>query len=129
MAIAAGMIIAQRRPMMSAVHPHHAMPRKLMMLAIMNGTAVPIVVSLRSCCKCVANSDQMGSETPCSLAGGEEAIGEKQRRIAVLLERFDGIGVVAHLGKEKEFARHRVAPSHCRPFTHSTRSMARPATG
>ena len=58
-AIAAGIIIAQRRPMKSAVHPQNDMPRKLRMLATMNGTAVPIVVSLRSACRCVANNAQI----------------------------------------------------------------------
>ena len=29
------------------------------MLASMNGTAVPIAVSFRSFCRCVANSDQI----------------------------------------------------------------------
>ena len=58
-AIAAGIIIAQRRPIWSAVQPQNDIPKKLRMFAIMNGTAVPMVVRCRSDCRCVANKAQI----------------------------------------------------------------------
>src|ERR1700730_10032964 len=45
-----------------------------------------------------------------SLLRVEDAVGEQQRRITVLLKGFERIGVVTHLREEKEFARHRLAP-------------------
>ena len=40
----------------------------------------------------------------------EDAVREHERGEAVFLGGFDGIGVVAHLGEEEEFARHRPSP-------------------
>ena len=56
----------------------------------------------------------------------EDAVREQERRVTVSLERFEWIGVVAHLREEKEFACHGIAPVALRSI-HTFNAMHGPA--